>query len=59
MKEEGSGDWGDGPLTLRRRRTLTHLVVNIISVIGRDVKGFLWVFHKFLGHLTCRGDRLG
>src|SRR5438067_12094458 len=33
---------------------LAHSLVNIISVIGRAVKGFLWVFHKIIEYGTYR-----
>ena len=40
---------------------LAHSLVNIISVIGRAVKGFLWVFHKIIEYGTYRrrANRLG
>jgi len=31
---------------------LAHSLVNIIFVIGRAVKGFLWVFHKIIEYGT-------
>ena len=37
---------------------LAHFLVNIISVIGRDVKGFLWVFHEIVGAGLTEGGRI-
>ena len=37
---------------------LAHSLVNIISVIGRDVKGFLWVFHEIVGAGLTEGGRI-